>query len=44
MLDDIHESLTNFEGDVAGEAIANDHVGVAGVQIPTFDIADEVNR
>ena len=44
MLDGLDQPFAHLQRDVAGEAVADDHVGVAGVDVAPFDVADEVDR
>ena len=37
-------ALRSLQHDVAGEAVADDHVGVAAVDLARLDVADEVQR
>ena len=43
-LDHVHQALADLERDVAGEPVAHDHVGHAGIDVARFDVADEVDR
>ena len=43
VLDDLDEPFADLQRDVAGEAVADDHVGVAAVDVAPFDVADEVD-
>ena len=39
-----HQSFGNLQRDVADEAVADDHVDVAVVEVAAFHVADEVQR
>ena len=42
VLDDVHQTLADLQRDVADEAVADDDVGLAGVDVPALDVADEI--
>ena len=44
ILHHVDEPLADLQRDVAGEAVADDHVGVAAVDIARLDVADELQR
>src|ERR1019366_3839224 len=42
-LEHVHQPLAHLERHVAGEAVADDHVHFAGIDIASFHVADEVD-
>ena len=40
----LHHAFGNLQRDVADEAVANQHVGLAVVKVAAFDVADEIHR
>ena len=44
VLHHLDEPFADLQRDVAGEAVADDHVGLAAVDIARFDVADERQR
>src|ERR1035441_5928715 len=42
-LEHVHQPLAHLERHIAGEAVADDHVHFAGVDIASFHVADEVD-
>src|SRR3974390_2024672 len=44
VFEDIDHSFTDLEGNIADESVANDDVGMTGVQVATLYVADKVER
>src|SRR6266508_2011271 len=42
--DRLDQTFAGFQNDVAGKAVANDHVDVAGEDVAPFDVPDEIDR
>src|SRR5438046_2565452 len=42
MADHFDQAFTDLQGDITDEAIADDHVHLAAINIPALDVADEV--
>ena len=40
--EELHRALHRLQGDISGEAVGDDHVGHAMEEVPTFDVADEL--
>ena len=44
VLDHFDDALAHLQRDIADEAVAYDDVGMAGIKIAPFDVADEIQR